>query len=349
MPAISFNAIDFETANHQRDSACQLGLVQVRNGEITQKFAWYIQPQPLHFLQSHIAIHGITPLEVANAPRFCELWDELEPLLEGEVLVAHNALFDVGVLRACLNSAGLRIPYHQFACTVAIARRTWFGYPSYSLKPLANRLGVHFKHHDALEDAVACAQIALAAARRCEASDWNCMLDVLGYQLGVSGPGGVKSAYARRLTRAAYAFRDPPKSKPPERVNSKLDQLWKAAENTKPLRGERLVFTGRLSALERDEAEKFAMDLGAEVQARVTTETSLVVLGDTDPRTIRAGATKSQKQRRAEALREAGHAIQLLDEGSFISLLHHRLHTSSLHETALDIASPQCTSLEEVS
>ena len=66
--AADFTAIDFETASHQPDSACQLGAVVVRNGQLVDQFMWMIRPQPLHFSKSNIRIHGITPAQVREEP-----------------------------------------------------------------------------------------------------------------------------------------------------------------------------------------------------------------------------------------------------------------------------------------
>jgi DNA polymerase-3 subunit epsilon len=60
---------------------------------------------------------------------------------------------------------GLPIPDFSYLCTLAIARAAWPGSPAFDLSTLANRFGMNCKHHDAGEDAVACATIAIVAAR----------------------------------------------------------------------------------------------------------------------------------------------------------------------------------------
>lgn len=161
---MDFVALDFETANNRSDSACQLALVVVRNHEIVDEYCWLIRPPRLYFSPRNISIHGIRAEHVARAPTMQTLWPQLQPLLDGQILVAHNAGFDIGVLVASLAAFDIACPMLEFSCTRAIARRAWPGRSRYGLKPLGDWLGIDFKHHDALEDARCCAHIALSAA-----------------------------------------------------------------------------------------------------------------------------------------------------------------------------------------
>ena len=156
-----FAAIDFETANHYRDSACALGLVLCDGGEIVARHHRLIRPPSQYFHFSYL--HGITWDDVAEAPRFRSLWLSLRPLLEGvEFLAAHNAGFDRSVLRACCEAARLRPPPMPFVCTVGLARRQWDIRPT-KLPDVCRRLRIGLKHHDAESDAEACARIVLTA------------------------------------------------------------------------------------------------------------------------------------------------------------------------------------------
>src|SRR6056297_3406259 len=161
--AADFTAIDFETASRRSDSACQLAAVVVRGGQIVDQCKWMIRPEPFYFSQSNIRIHGITPQQVEAEPCFGQLWPEIANRLGDDCLVAHNATFDIGVLLACLSAHRHAIPELQYTCTRAIARRVWPHHRRYGLKPLASWLGIRFRHHDALEDSIACAKILLAA------------------------------------------------------------------------------------------------------------------------------------------------------------------------------------------
>lgn len=159
----SFVAIDFETANHGRDSACALGLALCRDGRLAGTHAFLIRPPTRQFIFSYI--HGLTWNDVRHAPSFGELWPTLSCLLAGaEFLVAHNAGFDRGVLRACCHRYGLEPPPLAFQCTVQLARRQWAIYPT-RLPDVCRHLRIPLRHHEAGSDAEACARITLAAQR----------------------------------------------------------------------------------------------------------------------------------------------------------------------------------------
>ena len=158
----SFAAIDFETADYGRDSACAVGVVRVEKGRIVRKESRLIRPPRRAFVFTYI--HGITWDDVAAAAPFAEVWSEIRDILRGvDFLAAHNASFDRSVLQACCLSARLDPPPQPFECTVRHARRRWGIRPT-TLPDVCRALEIPFtRHHDALADAEACAQIMMAA------------------------------------------------------------------------------------------------------------------------------------------------------------------------------------------
>jgi DNA polymerase-3 subunit epsilon len=158
---MNFVAIDFETANYGRDSACSIGLVKVTNGEIVEKAVHLICPPSREFRFTYI--HGLQWSHVADAPNFGELWPKIEAMFEGvDFIAAHNASFDKGVLHACCDRYGLAAPELSFQCSMRLARKTWGLYPT-KLSDVCRHLGIELNHHEALSDALACARIVLAA------------------------------------------------------------------------------------------------------------------------------------------------------------------------------------------
>lgn len=100
VPAPAFVAIDFETADHEPDSACSVALVRVEGGRIVGREHRLIRPprRTFHFTY----LHGIDWCHVKDAPLFDALWPEVAGILEGaEFLAAHHAVFDERVLRTC--------------------------------------------------------------------------------------------------------------------------------------------------------------------------------------------------------------------------------------------------------
>jgi DNA polymerase-3 subunit epsilon len=154
-----FTAIDFETADNGRDSACAVGLARVEDGEITSTAYRLIKPPRENIIFTYI--HDIAWEDVAGEPSFGELWPELAGLFEGiDFIAAHNAPFDRGVLYACCAAAGLKAPPQPFVCTVQLSRRE-LGLRPATLSHVCHHLSIPLKHHNALSDAEACAKIMM--------------------------------------------------------------------------------------------------------------------------------------------------------------------------------------------
>ncbi|UNK69855.1 3'-5' exonuclease [Microbacterium sp. H1-D42] len=180
---LDFTAIDFETANSSPASACSVGLVRVRDGEVVAQTGWLIRPPAGHdeFNMWNTKIHGIHPHDVAGAATWAQQLDRLCTFAGDDVLVAHNAGFDLKVLTTSSQVAGFAAPPYRSLCSLAVARKT-YELESYRLPVAAAAAGFgEFAHHDALADARACAQIVIDAARRAKADD----VDALGAALGV--------------------------------------------------------------------------------------------------------------------------------------------------------------------
>jgi DNA polymerase III subunit epsilon len=183
---LDFTAIDFETANSSPASACSVGLVRVRGGEVVAQAGWLILPPPGHdeFQEWNVRIHGIQPEDVLTAATWTEQFDRLCDFAGSDVLVAHNAGFDLNVLRRASEATGGTCPPYRSLCSLQVARKT-YQLDSYRLPKAAAAAGfAEFSHHDALADARACAQIEIDAARRAAASDVEMLAEVLGLRLG---------------------------------------------------------------------------------------------------------------------------------------------------------------------
>ena len=161
---MDFVAIDFETATGARDSACSVAVVEVRGGQQVDAYHTLIRPPENRYNASNIEIHGITAEDTESAPDFSAIWEALMARLEGQLVLAHNVRFDMGVLRACLVRYDLEWPSFAYCDTVAIARRAWPQLENHKLNTVADHLNLKFRHHDALEDAKACAEIPLRAS-----------------------------------------------------------------------------------------------------------------------------------------------------------------------------------------
>lgn len=158
-----FAAIDFETANHDRASACAVGLTLVESERVVDRIVHLIRPPSSSFIFTHI--HGLTWNDVCEAPTFAEVWEDIGPHINGlKFLAAHNAQFDRGVLEACCAHYGIPRPRHKFICTVGLARQQWSIYPT-RLSDVCRQLHIPLNHHEAGSDSEACARIVIAARK----------------------------------------------------------------------------------------------------------------------------------------------------------------------------------------
>ena len=167
MRELDFTAVDFETANGSRASACAVALVRVRAGRVVEQLDSLIRPvDGGGFNGFNIRVHGIRPSDVYDAPTWAELWPQVRDFVAGDALVAHNASFDRGVWRAASSLEGLNAPEPEFFCTLRLSRR-FLDLPSHRLPLVAAALDLPaFSHHQAAADALACASIGIELARR---------------------------------------------------------------------------------------------------------------------------------------------------------------------------------------
>ena len=182
---VDFTAIDFETANSNAASACAVGLVRVRDGVVQDRAAWLIRPPAEHgaFLPFNVKIHGITPEMVADAPEWGEQMGALRDFIGDDIAVAHNAGFDMGVIRASCAASVVPTPKLRYLCSVQVSRKT-YDIPSHRLPLAAAAAGFgEFTHHEALADAEACAAIISDAARRHGAGDVPALAQAIGLRL----------------------------------------------------------------------------------------------------------------------------------------------------------------------
>ena len=156
-----FAAIDFETANSERSSICSVGVVVVRGGEVVDSFYSLVHPEPNYYCYWCSQVHGLCHRDTDEAEIFPRVWSQVEPLIEGLPLVAHNRPFDESCLRAAFRIYRMEYPDYDFFDTLCVARRVLPCLADHQLQTVAEACGYHLRdHHHALADAEACAWIA---------------------------------------------------------------------------------------------------------------------------------------------------------------------------------------------
>ncbi len=168
---MNFTALDFEIANRTRTSVCAIGLVRVEDGVEKKHIHQLIHPDT-HFDDYFTSIHGIRESDVRNAPSFPEFWKEIRGYF-GDNVVAHNAQFDIACLRESLKTYELEFPSFDYICTLRISRKI-NSLPRHGLDFLADHFGIELlQHHNALEDARACAKLFEIFSKKTDVSSFK--------------------------------------------------------------------------------------------------------------------------------------------------------------------------------
>ena len=155
-----FTVFDVETPNRMSNRMSAIGITVIEDGAITDEFYSLVNPET-HFDYFNTQLTGISEETVWDAPTFPEIWTQIEPLMSDGLLVAHNAVFDMNVLKRCLHDYEIEWkPYARYICTVQMGRRLLPGM-RHKLNVLCDYYGICLDHHKADSDSHACAEILL--------------------------------------------------------------------------------------------------------------------------------------------------------------------------------------------
>lgn len=313
---MDFVAIDFETANAKRASLCSVGLVKVVSGEVVETLYSLVKPPSGFdvFEAINIGIHGITPKEVLSAPSFDELWPEIADFFGELPLVAHNAPFDMGVLRETLKVYGINPNPIQYFCTMVLSRHT-LNLLSYRLPFVAEELGLaDFNHHDALEDAMTAANIAIALATRAGVQNLFDLAESVRVRPGILDSSGTSGTSAMRRGKAVSYRKD-------EIAEIKANTDLSEVDPDGPCFEKEFIFTGALSLMTRQHAQDEVLARGGNTGSSVTKKTNYLVFGSLDAVQLKPGAQFSSKYLKALAESEKRDDIEVIDEETFLGML----------------------------
>lgn len=299
LTSLNFCAIDFETANEQRASVCSFGLVTVRDGIITEKNNFYIKPKEFRFSDINKKIHGISETDVMNAPEFNEVWEKIHPLFDRQILLAHNADFDIDVLRQTLELYNLKSPAFKFICTQKLSQEAFPELQNYRLADVAAYLDINLIHHNSLSDATAAAEIGIKAIPIYDKKHFSYGFDELTHYIQKKGSAIKNDRYSAGFSKKSL---DSGLLKPNLEVENKNNLFY----------NKRVVFTGDLQSISRQEAASIIQNLGADINTAISKKTEIVVIGN--------GAGPS-KMKKIEELISQGCNIRLVYEKEFISLI----------------------------
>lgn len=293
---LDFVAIDFETANRSHASACAVGAVRIRDGQVVDEYFALVRPAEGldDFEPGNVRVHGITSDDVKFAPTWTDVYGPLSAFIGDDVVVGHNVAFDMSVLLNTCGAHDIDLPTLSTVCTLRLARAS-LKIPSYSLPWVVEHLKLPaFDHHNPLADARASAMVLVTLAALFEAQSVSDL-----------------SEHLRVPTIPTWTERD--------------DMLFAqlSADNNDVIgtgfAGEVVCFTGALKMMVRERARELVVEQGGKWQAGVTKTTSILVTGDFDERTFRPGAAFSSKLAKAFAQVDAGQKLEIITEEAFIT------------------------------
>ncbi|MFE0507141.1 exonuclease domain-containing protein [Peribacillus butanolivorans] len=299
----NFIAFDFETANSNRHSICSVGMVFVEDRKIVDSVYQLIDPEE-PFDEFNIGIHGISPKDVKDAPTFDVFYETIKEKIENKLMIAHYLAFDGYALRDNLERYDVEPCFNQFLCTYQLSKKLMLGQLSYSLKTLCQHFEIDLiRHHNALDDAKACADLMLSLMDEYELVDLNSI-----YLKTFIRPGEIsKEKYRSSLVSKG----------------SKLDlrtvEVAADANTNNAFYGKNVVFTGKLNVFTRIEAAQLVASRGGHPQNGLNKQTNFIILGNFEDVMIKG--TKSSKLEKAEKMISAGKELEILAEEDFLKML----------------------------
>ena len=307
MDWLNFIALDIETATDERSSICEIGLTFVEKGNVLGSKSWLIQPPGNKYYPFNIEIHGITPEDTADKPNFHDVWAEINPYIEGKVVVAHNTAFDMYALRDAFIQNDMPYPQFAFYCSYRSATKVFKEPYSYSLPVLCDYLGIELdKHHRAGSDSKACAEIFIKTVKFAGVESFKEFGDKLNLNPGYFMLNEFKPALSKKHKKKID-------------VNSIVGDPSKLDEGSY-FYDKVVCFTGTCMYGTRKELLQKIADIGGIPVNSVTKSTDILVVGQQDYRVV-GEEGMSTKQKKAMKIKDEGGEIEIMSEKEFLQMI----------------------------
>lgn len=310
---MAFAVIDFEIANSNYNSACSLGIVTIEGLQIVNKEYFLIQPPGMSMDPEMTKIHGLTKDELETAPTFAQIWPKIKKYFTGDyIIAAHNAYFDVNVLKNCLSEeieSEVDFIYFdsiQYTNPLCVGQGT----------SLADRLAYFnielLNAHNALDDAIATAELIIQATL---ATKYKYIEQFL---LRNNIP--VKEFIELNKTTKFFKRNSNSQKFNTKKLNNIIPET-ESFDVNHPFYNKNIVFTGDLTSYSRREAAQAVVNLGGIIKNSVSNSTDYLIIGKQDPTLVGEKGVSSKELRAAELI-EKGKKIKIIDEKSFLELLN---------------------------
>lgn len=293
---MNFTALDFETANWYRRSACSIGMVRVEDGKVIDEYYALIRPEPFWFHPINSNIHGLSEDQCRNERTFDMLWPIIKEWIDGQIIVGHNVSFERSVINHLFDTYEIEGFVDDYLCSMYLSRMAFPGLPSYRLPYVYYKMfdKPFVGHHNALEDAKASADIVMKVV-----NEWR--------------PPTFKG-----MIKALYLESTKNRVNPKRKVS--LGELTPdpGFEENKRLKGKTFAFTGSQNCFTKEEAAQWVVNNGGKVADNVSKNITTLVVGKYRPNY--GPEHESSKYKRVKELIEQGCRIEILTEDEFLEL-----------------------------
>lgn len=300
-----FSVIDIETVNDSPTGIATIGCVGVDNGTIVKTKEYYIKPEPFVFEENAIAVNGLREADFVNCPTFSEIWEDLRNFISDyDFCVAHNAIFDFGIIKYCCQKYHLQYDDFTVVDTLAYSRNIFPDLPSHKLDSLCENFKIKLRdHHNALCDATATAKLLSVFIKTENAT----ILDVLenGNALNFSDFKARNHVGIRNNKKENY--------NPNWTLHAKdVEAADVSFQSDNPFNEKNVVISGNLSAMDRKSAYSLLKACGAVPCDSVTMKTDYLITNSE----VETGKIKKAREYIARGIK-----IEIIDEGKFVKIL----------------------------
>lgn len=307
-----FVAIDFETANSNLNSACSIGLTAVNNLKIVKEEYYLIKPPTDNFNYNNIQVHGITYDDVKDCEQFPSIWEKIKDYFDN-VIIAHNAQFDMSVLKNTFDEYNIESPNFLYIDSIAVSNILCDC--GRSLADRANYFNISMgEHHNALDDAITCANIVIHSIDNFGSKSLtdfllSCNKDLTKEFYNLKANKTMKRTKNRN---ASYNFNHP--------KISDLVATTSEFDSNNPFYDKNIVLTGNLESLSRSEAMQKIVDVGGTLKSGVSRKVDYLIVGEQDKNLV-GECGMSTKEVKAYDLIDKGYNITIINEEEFLEMI----------------------------
>lgn len=297
----TITVIDFETATNASDSICSVGLVILKDGAIAESQHFYVQPPNNKYSSANINTHGITPEVTANADIFPVVWEKIKPYFYSTYIAAHNASFDMSVLKTTLSSYGIEQPHFMYFDTLHLFDDLLEYGEKRTLDSLCEKFNIPLcQHHDALCDATATANLILHHYNMREFANFNAYFNSLYF-----------NNFGNVSIKKATSFNKFTKHQSAKSITT---STVASEERDADFDGKTFLFTGDMISLSREDAMQEVVKRGGIIKDGISKKIDVLV--NANPEGVVTGKVKRALEMQAE-----GHHIKIVNEQMFLKMI----------------------------